>query len=259
MEIRPVLDEMIRVARRCGEIILSAGDGDVPAQRKSSFHDLVTRYDKAVQAYAVEELEKVLPEAGFLCEEGAPEKKAEGPFTFVIDPIDGTLNFVQHLRHSCTSIALTEKGRPVAGVVHNPYRQETFSASLGGGAFLNGRPLRLSPCRFEDTVVLFGTSPYDPDLTGATFEKLRTVMTRCRDVRRFGAAALDLCDVAAGRAGLYFEEAVSPWDYAAGALIVREAGGICLDLGGDPLPFDSRRTSILAGDPELAREFLSLF
>ena len=255
MENRQILEEMIRVARGCGEIILSAGEGAVDAEQKTSFRDLVTAYDRRVQEYAVTALAAAFPGAAFICEEGDAAPKADaGALTFVIDPIDGTMNFVHHFRHSCTSIACVSGGETVAGVVINPYSGELFSAARGEGASLNGRRLKIAPCALSETIVLFGTAPYNPELTDATFSRVRALFGQCQDVRRCGAAALDLCYVAAGRAGLYFEEIVSFWDYAAGALIVEEAGGACTRLDGAPLPCrGDQKTSIAAGVPALVK------
>ncbi len=260
MENRQILEEMIRVARGCGKLILSAGEGAVDAEQKTSFRDLVTAYDRRVQEFAVSALAAAFPGAAFICEEGdaAPNPDA-GALTFVIDPIDGTMNFVHHFRHSCTSIACVSGGGTVAGVVLNPYSGELFSAARGEGAFLNGRRLKIAPCALSETIVLFGTAPYNPELTDATFSRVRALFGRCQDVRRCGAAALDLCYVAAGRAGLYFEEVVSFWDYAAGALIVGEAGGVCTRLDGAPLPCrGDQKTSIAAGVPALVRDLTAM-
>jgi len=254
-----LLDEMRRVARHCGEMMLVAGEGGIAAERKTSFRDLVTDYDKRIQAYAVNALSEAFPDAGFVCEEGSPADTGAGALTFVIDPIDGTLNFVHHFRHSCTSIACMADGEAVAGVVINPYSDELFYAARGAGAFLNGRRLRILPCSLAETMALFGTSPYNPEVADDTFTRLRMLFGRCRDIRRAGAAALDLCYVAAGRAGLYFEERICLWDYAAGALIVREAGGICTDLEGNPLSYGKKdKTACVAGCADLVREFVAM-
>ena len=255
MNEQQLIDTMTRVARECGGMILAAGGGEVPATEKSSFRDLVTAYDVRVQEYAVRALADAFPGAAFICEEGAPEPAGPAELTFVIDPIDGTANFVHHFRHSCTSIACLHDGQLAAGAVYDPYADEMFSASLHGGACLNGRRLRLHPRPLSESLVLFGTSPYNGECDADTFARVRDLYGRCQDVRRSGSAALDLCYVAAGRAGLFFEESLSLWDYAAGALIVTEAGGVCSTMAGTPLPLTGKeKSSCLAGNTRAVRE-----
>jgi len=248
MNTKPIAAQMIRVARRCGKMILSAGEGRIAAEQKTNFRDLVTDFDRRIQEYAVRALADAFPGAGFLCEEGDAGAAAAADLIFVIDPIDGTSNFVHHFRHSCTSIACLAEGQPAVGVVFDPYADELFSAERGSGAFLNGRRLAVDPAPLKESLVLFGTSPYDGSAAGRTFDRLRALYGDCQDLRRSGSAALDLCYVAAGRAGAFFEERLSLWDYAAGALLVTEAGGVCTQLSGAPLAFDGAgKSSCAAG------------
>ena len=133
-------------------------------------------------------------------------------------------------------------------MIYDPYKDELFTAERGGGAFLNGRPIHVTEESLENSVVLYGTSPYNLDLADETLVRVRSVYGHCLDVRRSGSAALDLCYVAAGRAGLYFELELSLWDYATGALIVEEAGGICTDISGARLQFtEPGKSSVYAG------------
>jgi len=248
-------EAICRTARACGAIIREADGALIAATEKSGVRDLVTAYDLRVQAFAQEELKSAFPEAGFVCEEGDSPKTPGSGLTFVIDPIDGTANFIHHFRHSCTSIACFLDGAPLAGAVYNPYTDELFSAQRGAGALLNGRPIRVCSGPMAEAMLLFGTSPYDALLADVTFDRVRALYGRCLDVRRAGSAALDLCYVAAGRAGLYFEYSTSLWDYAAGALIVQEAGGVCRTLAGEPLPRTAeRKTSIVAAAPDILKE-----
>ena len=247
--------EVARIARECGQMTRIGGEAPVAAAEKSSRRDLVTAFDTKLQAYAVEELSRAFPGARFICEEGpAFHADAEG-LVFVIDPIDGTANFVHHFGQSCTSIACVRDGRPVAAAVYSLYRDELFTAAEGRGAALNGTPIHVTREPLADSLVLFGTTPYEPGRADDTFRMARAVYGRCQDVRRSGSAALDLCYTACGRAGLFFECALSVWDYAAGALIVREAGGVVHTLTGGPLPFDRpARCSVIAGSPACVRE-----
>ncbi|MCR5136715.1 MAG: inositol monophosphatase [Oscillospiraceae bacterium] len=243
-----LIEAMAQVARGCGALMTEADQKRIAVREKSSFRDLVTEYDVRIQNYAVEELRRRYPEAGFICEEADSAVQGKGGLTFVIDPIDGTANFVHHFRHSCTSIACISEGRPVAAAIYNPFSDELFTATANGGAYLNGREIRISEGRLSESLVLFGTSPYRPELTEETLARIRSLYGRCLDLRRSGSAALDLCYVAAGRAGLYFELSLSLWDYAAGALIVKEAGGVCTQLDGTAPVFDRpAKCSCIAG------------
>jgi len=157
------------------------------------------------------------------------------------------MNFVKDLQHSCISIGCLEAGQPIAAVVYDPYRQELFSAIRGKGAFLNEKPIAVTGDDLADTLVLFGTAPYDDASTAWTFQTAHALYEKSLDVRRSGSAALDLCYVACGRAGLFFEAQLSLWDYAAGALIVTEAGGRVTRLDGAPLAFARGKSSLMAG------------
>jgi myo-inositol-1(or 4)-monophosphatase len=259
-----LLPSMSRTARACGEIMRSAyckadgaakpgsdADGTISSVTKTGFRDLVTEYDTKIQQYAVSALTDAFPGAHFICEEGDPANPSAEGLTFIIDPIDGTANFTHHYGHSCTSIACTKNGKPVAGVIYDPFKDELFTALRGGGAHLNGRTIHVFEGGLAESLVVFGTAPYNLGLMDNTLGAVRSIFGRCQDIRRTGSAALDLCYTAAGRVGLYFEFELSVWDYAAGALIVEEAGGMCRTIDGGELSYDgSRKSSIIAGSRE---------
>ena len=169
---------------------------------------------------------------------------------FIIDPIDGTMNFVHHLNHSAISVAYTCRGVLEAAAVYNPYVDEMFTAVRGEGAFLNGRRLHVETLPLEDTLICFGSAPYNTALTKPSFALAELAYRTGLDIRRQGTASLDLCTVAAGRAGAYFELSLSLWDYAAGALIVSEAGGVVTKIDGSPVAWDGSKSSVLAASPE---------
>ena len=242
--------------RKAAELVLQAHG--ILAEAKSGKRDVVTEYDRRVQTFLIEQLQKLLPDAGFFCEEMKEQDRLDAGHLFIIDPIDGTMNFVHGFHHSCISVAYAEEGAVRVGAIYNPYVDEMFTAICGEGAFLNGRPIAVSRDGLSESVVCFGTSPYNPELADRTFRLVRKAFDAGLDVRREGAAALDLCTVAAGRAGLYFELQISLWDYAAGKLIVEEAGGCCCTVEGESLPKDGRRTGILAGSPAAVEDFLRL-
>ena len=168
------------------------------------------------------------------------------------------MNFVRRMHHSCISVAYMSFGTVTAAAVYDPYTDELFTALRGGGAYLNGRALHVEDAPLSETVFCLGTSPYDASLTDETFRLARLAYDASLDLRRFASAELDLCAVAAGRAGLYFELSLSLWDYAAGALIVTEAGGVCTAVDGAPLSFGSGKSSVAAGSPRAHADFMAL-
>ncbi len=254
--VREVLQVMTDAEKEAAQLMLSAGK--VLAERKSGRRDVVTEYDRKVQELLMKRLSEALPEARFFCEENMQRDDLHGEHLFIIDPIDGTMNFVHGFNHSCISIAYRQNGVLTAAAVYNPYVDEMFTAVKGEGAFLNGKAIHVQNESLSESVVCCGTSPYDVSLTDRSFEMIKKAFLAGLDIRRQGSAELDLCSVAAGRAGLYFELQVSLWDYAAGMLIVNEAGGICLDIDGTELPFDGSKPGILAGGKQAVSDFLKL-
>lgn len=242
---KALVNDICALVRECGKIILAANREKMAIDTKSGVTDLVTEYDKNIQEQLKVGLKKLLPEARFIGEEGSSDELTEEGYAFVVDPIDGTTNFIKDYHLSAISVALLKGKEPVVGVIYNPYLDEVFSAIKGQGAFCNGKKITVSAQPINNALVLFGTSPYDKGLFGKTIEIITDYFNRALDIRRSGSAALDLCSVAAGRAELYFELQVSPWDFAAGKLLVEEAGGVVTTFDGEPLSFEGK-TSILA-------------
>ena len=180
------------------------------------------------------QLKALLPEADFLGEEG-DHTTLTRPWTFIVDPIDGTTNFVRRLHYSDISVALAQDGQTQYAVVYDPFADELFSAQKDGGAFCNGLPIRVSERDMAHAVFLCGSTIYDRTYTDRNFSILRRLYDRCLDYRRFASAALDCCQIAAGRAEIFFECRLSPWDYAAGTLIAQEAGATATRLDGGPM------------------------
>lgn len=253
---REILKTMIDAEKEAAQLMLSANL--VLAEKKSSRRDVVTEYDKKVQALLMERLSAALPEARFFCEENMQRDDLNGEHLFIIDPIDGTMNFVHGFNHSCISIAYRHSGVLTAAAVYNPYVDEMFTAVKGEGAYLNGKPIHVQDDSLSESVVCCGTSPYDSSMTDGSFALMKKAFLAGLDIRRQGSAELDLCSVAAGRAGLYFELSVSLWDYAAGMLLVSEAGGQCLNIDGTEMPFDGSKPGILAGGAQAIQDFLKL-
>lgn len=229
-----MLDRLIAVVRRAGDMIRDAHDIEKDTHEKNGAADLVTKYDVAVQAFLQRELLALVPEAGFLGEEGEHEI-LDKPWVFVVDPIDGTTNFVRRMHHSNIAVALVHEGCVAYGVVYNPFTEEMFAARRGGGAFLNGRPIHVSDRDMPHAITLCGSTIYDRRFTDRSFSLMRRLYDLGLDFRRFGSAELDVCYVACGRAEVFFECRLSPWDYAAGSLILTEAGGKITRLDGSPI------------------------
>ena len=240
-----LINKICLLIKDCGKVILNADREKMAINTKSGITDLVTEYDTEIQEMLFRGLKKILPEAKFIGEEGSSDTLTSEGFAFVVDPIDGTTNFIKDYHHSAISVALFKDGVVEAGVVYNPYLDEMFYAIKGRGAFCNKKQIKVSDENLNNALVLFGTSPYDKTLSEKTFQLASQYLNQCLDIRRSGSAALDLCAVAAGRAELYFELQVSPWDFAAGKLIVEEAGGVVTTLDGAELSFHNK-TSIIA-------------
>lgn len=251
-----MLNRIIETVKEAGKIILSARDQESAVTAKEGKKNFVTMYDVAVQNFLFEELGKAFPEAEFVGEES--ENRLENDaLRFIIDPIDGTTNFMQDYRCSCISVALCKENDILAGVVYNPYTDEIFSAEKGKGAYLNGKKIQVSDRPLSDGLALFGTSPYHPENTDETFALLRKVFDLSRDIRRSGSAAYDICMVACGRCEVFFEKALQPWDVAAGTLIIKEAGGVALNYEGNEINF-SMPNDVVFANPKAYKEFATL-
>ena len=242
---RPELKSICELVRACGLFIKNIDREHLHIDAKSGRADLVTQYDKQVQERLRTGLLEIMPDAHFVGEEGSTQAFAPVGKFFIVDPIDGTTNFIKDYHLSSISVALVIDNAAELGVVYNPYTDEMFYAQRGQGAFCNGKRLHVSNEPLENGIVVFGTAPYHEELKEKTFQLAYDYFKNALDIRRSGSAALDLCTIAAGRAELFFELILSPWDYAAGALIVTEAGGLVSDYNGHPLVYD-RSCSVLA-------------
>ena len=216
-------------------------------ETKSTPTDLVTEADRETEALIVRGILAARPNDGLLGEEGASREGSSG-VRWVIDPIDGTTNFVYGIPAYSVSIGVERDGQMVAGVVHDVAMKEAYTASLGGGAHMNGRPIHVSS-RSDLSTSLMGIGfAYDPQRRDHQAKFYDRVMTHIRDVRRMGSAALDLCRVACGQLDGYFEFQLNAWDIAAGGIIVREAGGITRGFHG----YTFEQGYVLATTPALS-------
>lgn len=234
-----LIAEITEAVKKCGEIMKNADRSEANIEQKAGHANFVTAYDKLIQKTIQGLLYEILPEAVFVGEEEDVHAQIEKGYSFIVDPIDGTTNFIKDLKQSAISVALLKDGEQYIGVCYNPYLDEVFTAEKGCGAFLNGQPIHVSNSPLEQAIVGFGTSPYNPERWDKTFEMVKDYMAKALDVRRMGSAVIDLCNVACGRYEIFFEMQLSPWDYAAASLVVKEAGGIVTMLDGEtPLTFD---------------------
>lgn len=216
--------------------------------KKQGHANFVTDIDASIQQFLMDRLALICPEAVFIGEE-----KENAPLTdqltWVIDPIDGTTNFIHEYQCSAVSIALLKDMQPVIGVICNPYLQEVFSAEKNKGAALNGNAMHVSSQTPENALVGFGTSPYNPELNQPSMALASQFLATCVDIRRSGSAALDLAHIACGRLDIFFELILKPWDVSAGALLIQEAGGI-FDMPLLPEISFAKETTILATNRE---------
>lgn len=235
------LKTAILAARKAGDLIRrhlaqSAGGGAIKVQEKGRY-DYVTEVDQQCERVIIDTLRNSYPSHEFLGEEGGSQNQIKDPgghvHCWVIDPLDGTSNFVHQIPHYAISIAYQIDGRTDQAVVYDPLREELFTASKGRGAFLNNRRIRVSPrIQLEGALLATGFPFRKRRHLDAQMAMMREFFDQIEDVRRIGSAALDLAYVACGRVDGFFEIGLKPWDTAAGALLVREAGGVVVDFAG---------------------------
>ncbi|MDO4261255.1 MAG: inositol monophosphatase [Eubacteriales bacterium] len=213
--------------------------------------DYVTQVDVAVQEYLRRELSLRTPDVILLSEEQENRDLDPARSYWILDPIDGTTNLIHDYRMSAVSLALYEGGQVVFGVVYNPFTEETFHAVRGQGAYLNGRPVHVSHrSELDACIIAFGSSPYEKDRAAMLFPLFQRIFMETADFRRSASAALDLCYVAAGRVDGFFEWNLKPWDYAAGLLLIEEAGGRITRWDGSKPPV-LENSDVLTCTPEI--------
>ncbi len=200
--------------------------------------DFVTNVDVAVQDFLTGELHALFPEIEMIAEEKENLNLSRDKKYWILDPIDGTTNLIYGFRISSVSLALYEQGEIVMGVVYNPFMDEMFTAAKGEGAFLNGQAIHTTEhVELQNAVISFGSCPYDKSRSKELFEMFERIYVKCADFRRTASAALEFCYVACGRQQGYMELNLKPWDYAAGSLILKEAGGAASKWNGEELPW----------------------
>lgn len=253
---KPAVTIMVKAARAAGNVLLRHINRlDALNVVEKDRYDYASEVDGLAEAEVVKELKRAMPDCAILGEESGASGK--GRLTFVIDPLDGTSNYLRGFPHYCVSIALVENGEPIHGVIFDPLRNELFTASRGSGAQLNERKLRVSERKdLSGAMLNTGFPPRERARAGAQLECIRELLRDAEDIRRTGSAALDLAYVACGRSDGYFEAGVQPWDIAAGVLLVREAGGrVCDFRGANTGPLDARgigSRQLIAGNLKLS-------
>lgn len=235
MTLSDILFSAVNIGRGAGEILKQAGSVRA-ADFKQNETDLVTEYDRRSEAYIVERLQAAFPSHAIRGEEGT-RINSGAEYEWLIDPLDGTTNFAHGLPIYSVVLALLHQGDPVVGVIYDPTRNELFTTTKGGGAFLNNQPLRVSTHQPLARSLLVTGFPYDVRTNpNNNLDRFAHFAVRARAVRRLGSAALDLAYVAAGRLDGYWESILHPWDVAAGILLLREAGGRATNYDNEELP-----------------------
>jgi myo-inositol-1(or 4)-monophosphatase len=251
-----MLNTAVKAARRAGSIITRASfDLDKLTVRSKQHNDFVSEVDHAAEAAILAILKETYPQHAILAEESGATAGSMGEYVWIIDPLDGTTNFLHGLQQYCVSIALAHKGVLMHGVVYDPNRNELFTASRGAGAFLNDRRIRVSKA-IQLKAALIGTGfPFrEIGQIDRYLVMFRDVARQVAGIRRPGAAALDLAYVACGRYDGFWEMGLSQWDMAAGALLIKEAGGLVTDFSGGDNFLEAGE--IVAGTPKVFAQLL---
>ncbi|HQT81938.1 MAG: inositol monophosphatase [Ferrovum sp. 37-45-19] len=252
----PMLNTAIKAARRAGSIINRAAlDIDRLKIARKGPADYVTEIDKAAEEAIISVLQEAYPDHSFLGEESGALGQSE--YQWIIDPIDGTTNFLHGFPMYAVSIALSVRGVITQGVIYDPLKNDLFTATRGAGAFLNERRLRVSAqTRMEDALIGSGFPYSSMDNQERYLRMLAVVMRESAGIRRPGSAALDLAYVAAGRYDGFWELGLKPWDMAAGVLLIQEAGGLVTDLEGEQRYLETGH--VVAATPKIFSQLLSL-
>jgi myo-inositol-1(or 4)-monophosphatase len=256
--ISPALNVMMAAARKAGKpLIRDLGELENLQVSMKGPADFVTNADKRTEKILIDELTRARPGYGFLAEESGTIEGKDKTHRFIIDPIDGTTNFLHGIPHFAISVALEREGQIVTALVYNPVTDDMFMAEKGQGAFLNNKRLRVGARKTLNTALVATGIPFQGHGDFARFDaELNAIMPNVAGIRRFGAASLDLAYVAAGRFDAFWERDLSPWDIAAGLLLVKEAQGMVSDLSNGTNMLDSG--TILAANEMLHPQLLKM-
>lgn len=254
-----LLDTVIDISKEVGSFLKNEQSKirNTDIEIKSKSNDLVSRADKEAEQQFVKLLSELLPGAGFIAEEGTSDKRG-AIYNWIIDPLDGTTNYLYGIPCYCTSVALQKDGELILGVIYDPEFDECFAAQKGKGAFLNTEPIGVSTTKnLENSLIVMGF-PYDNRGRQRDYiDILLDINTATRGMRRLGSAALDMAYVAAGRFEAFYEYGLNAWDVAAGAVIIQEAGGVVTDFKNQPNFIENE--TILCANAHIHRKMLPFF
>lgn len=225
------IEQLTSVVREASSLMVADG---FEIEQKNGCENIVTSSDVAVQNFLCQRLAELLPRSGFLCEE-KDIYDVQHEYTWIIDPIDGTANYSRGIGQCAICVGLKHNDEMLMAVVYLPHTDELFHAERGRGAYRNGRRIHVSGRKFDNAVLCTALPVYHKEHADVCSGIILETFKRCNDLRRFGAAAPELCYVAMGRCELYFEYLLSPWDFAAASLILTEAGGVISSRDGTPL------------------------
>ncbi|MBC3868683.1 inositol monophosphatase family protein [Undibacterium oligocarboniphilum] len=255
-----MLNTAVKAARRGATLINRASfDLDRVSITEKHFNDFVTEVDQAAEAAIIEVLKTAYPDHAILAEESGASANLhdQNDYVWIIDPLDGTTNFIHGFPQYCVSIALQHRGVITQAVVYDPTRNEMFTATKGAGAFLNEKRIRVTRCdKLADSLIGTGFPSRDLSALDQYLEMFKVMTGKCQGLRRPGSAALDLAYVATGRLDGFFEKGLAPWDIAAGSLLITEAGGIVGNFSGDADYL--YKGDILAGTPKVFAQMVNV-
>jgi myo-inositol-1(or 4)-monophosphatase len=246
-----MINQVIGIVRNSSDFMKNR---EFTVESKGTAANNVTSADLDVEDYLKKQLMPLLDNCSFIGEESEKDEY-EKEYLWIVDPIDGTANFIRNLGLSAISVALVKDGKPILGVVYNPTRDEMFSAEEGKGAYLNGERISVSKNDLEHSMFCTAMSLYNKDLAKPCLNIIEKVYPECEDIRRLGTAALELVSLACGRVDLYFEMRLFPWDFAASEIIIREAGGYVGTIGFEQTVFN-RPIPIIAANTRENYEYL---
>ena len=248
-----------KCVKEAGKMVLNANLDNAFVEKKTGDANFCTEYDVKVQKFLIDELSKILPEASFFGEEDTSNniKDLSREYTFYIDPIDGTTNFMFGYNHSSISVGLAHNGKMVAGFVYNPYVDEMYKAVKNEGAFLNDKPLKIEDRAVSEGVIAFGCARYNESKIDVLFSTVKELFLKSLSIRSGGSAAIDLSRIAKGANVIYIELKLQPYDYAAASVILEEAGGVITRIGGGEISL-TEPCSILAGTKKAHDEVMSI-
>lgn len=254
------MQELEAIVREAGKIMDAAELTEAGIYRKPGDANFVTAYDVQIQRFLIERISALFPNAGFFGEEDTAgnEKQLTQGYTFIIDPIDGTTNFMFNYHHSCVSVGVALNGTLEAGLIYDPYTDSLYTAVRGQGAYLNGRHLVLADTPVSQGIACFGCARYNEADYDRLFDVVKELFLESLSIRSVGSAALGIARIASGSNVCYLELKLHPYDYAAAAVILEEAGGCIVQPDGGPITLD-QPCAVVAGTPKAVEHILKKF